>query len=145
MRGSLVDKDSESGKRVYALIGEDATGLPDYFVERLDRIITAQQAAGDAAPSGRRLRLVRADRPSLDETRATATCEGQRHRWRSQVAEVAQTVQRLTTILESLYAVHQEQYDEADETMLTPHLVEGLFLTGRQLARSAGEALERMR
>ena len=133
-----MDKDSPGSKRLYALIGEGADGLPRYFVEKLERILEQQESDRTACIGSPKLRVVRADQYVPQEAR-----EGRCPSRKREVAEVSRTVRSLAAILDSLYAVHREHYDEADETTLTPHMMEGLFITGRQLARSASEALER--
>src|SRR5690606_21745219 len=61
MRGSLMDKDSPGSKRLYALIGEGADGLPRYFVEKLERILEQQESDRTACIGSPKLRVVRAD------------------------------------------------------------------------------------
>ncbi len=132
-----MQHDTLGGKRLYALIGEDVRDLPAPFLQKLELLLQQQQREAPP-PSPARLTLVRPD----EGCDAADLREQVIARWRKDSIVFRRTLQSLSAILEILQAAHMDVPDEHGETMLAPHLVEGLLAAGRGLADTTLSALD---
>ncbi len=133
-----MQHDTLGGKRLYALIGDDVRDLPSSFLQKLELLLQRQHR--DDTPSFQaQLTLVGADEG--DGTSAELSGEAFQ-RWRKESIVVRRTLQSLSAILEILQAAHMDVPDEQGETMLAPHLVEGLLAAGRGLADTTLKTLD---
>lgn len=132
-----MQHDTLGGKRLYALIGEDIRDLPAPFLQKLELLLQQQQREAPS-PSPARLTLVRPDEGGdADGSREEVIA-----RWRKDSIVFRRTLQSLSAILEILQAAHMDVPDEHGETMLAPHLVEGLLAAGRGLADTTLKTLD---
>lgn len=133
-----MQHDTLGSQRLYALIGEDIHDLPASFVQKLE-LLLQRQHVDDAPASPARLSLVRPGEcgGGADILRDEAT-----RRWRREYIVVRRTLQSLSAILEILQAAHMDVPDAHGETMLAPHLVEGLLAAGRGLTDTTLKTLD---
>jgi len=121
-----------SSARLRALLGDAIHDLPPYFIEELERKLEQYDRDHPAAARLSRLSMEAGEsieyesggswtRPTIEET----------------VCVPVRTLQGLDAILELLHAAHIGQRDGDIDAMLSDHLVEGLIVAGRALARSS--------
>lgn len=132
-----MQHDTLGGKRLYALIGEDVRELPPPLLQKLDLLQRQQCVETPRSTTQPTTALPDEDDGDADALRAEAIS-----RWRRESIMFRRTLQSLSAILEILQAAHMDVPDEHGETMLAPHLVEGLLAAGRGLTDTTLKTLD---
>lgn len=127
-----------AAKRLYALMGDKMLDFPPHFIERLERRLEAFETSRTNKHVVVPLRLV----SDVDAEAAPTGSHGPEEPQRAALVAVPlRTLQALASIFEVLHAVHLNKQDVQSEGCVTSLMVEGLILSGRDLVRSAAEAM----
>jgi len=127
-----------AAKRLYALMGDKMLDVPPHFIERLERRLEAFETSRTHKHVVVPLRLVS---DIEDDAALTGDDGGEEPQRAALIAVPIRTLQALASIFEILHAAHMGKQDVQSEGNVSSLMVEGLILSGRDLVRSAADAM----
>jgi len=125
-----------SSARLRALLGDAFHDVPPYFIEKLERRLEQYDEDNPAAARLSKLSM-EASESIESESGGTWTRSADQSLacTEESVFVSVRTLQGLDAILEVLHAAHIGRRDRDPDAMLSDHLLEGLIVAGRALAR----------
>ena len=127
-----------TAKRLYALMGDKMLDFPPHFIERLERRLEAFETPRTHKHVVVPLRLISDIESEPAPTAGHCPAEPQRA---ALVAVPIRTLQALASIFEILHTVHLGNQDVQSDGGVSSLMVEGLIVSGRDMVRSAADAM----
>lgn len=138
MRGHPLSAEFRASVRLYALIGESVHTLPPRFVTKLEGILQAHESSRHAyrpvvaVPPPRRRSPSDGSNP---DPRATADA------WRCDLRLVDRQLRALADVLEIVHMAHRDIHTSVEEGISSDSLIDALLGDGRDMVRTARDAL----
>ena len=124
--------------RLYALIGESVHTLPPRFVTKLEGILQAHESSRYAY---RPVVAVPPPRPRSPSDGFNPDPRAAADAWRCDLRLVDRQLRALADVLEIVHIAHRDIYTAVEEGMSSDSLIDALLGDGRDMVRTARDAL----